>query len=174
MSFGRKLLSGFGAMIVLLLVLSGATLLVIADLNGALDRAAGVTARNQYLAGDIHASASDMTSLERGAVLAVMLADKAHSDAYLLQFQEAQSRLQRDLADLRKMADSKESGTLLEALGAQASLVAQAHEELRQAMAKQQMDAALAIFGQKVQPRLEEIGRVATTLVDRQNRDLAT
>jgi hypothetical protein len=37
--------------------------------------------------------------------------------------------------------------------------VGQAHEELRQAMANQQMDQALVIFAQKVQPSLEEIGR---------------
>src|SRR5262249_44214653 len=47
------------------------------------------------------------------------------------------------------------------------------HEELRQAMANQQLDAALSIFGQKVQPQLEEIGRQASSLVDQQNRDLS-
>jgi len=173
MSLGRKLLGGFGAMIALVFVLSGAALLVIGDLNGDLDRAARVTARKQYLAGGVRAAASDMTSLERGSVLAVMLGDKPHSDAYLEQFQEAQTRLQTALSDLRKVAETKEAETLLEALDSQASLVAQAHDELRQAMGKQQMDAALSIFAQKVQPRLEEIGRDASTLVDQQNRDLA-
>jgi methyl-accepting chemotaxis protein/methyl-accepting chemotaxis protein-1 (serine sensor receptor) len=40
-------------------------------------------------------------------------------------------------------------------------------------MVNQQMDAALATFSQKVQPRLEEIGRAASSLVDQQNRELA-
>ena len=161
MSLRKKLLSGFGAMIALVFVLSVAALLVIGDLNGDLERAASVTARKQYLAGNVHAAASDMTSLERGSVLAVTLGDKPHSDAYLQQFQEAQTRLQDALSDLRKTAETKEAEALLETLDQQSSLVAQAHEELRQAMANQQMDAALSIFAQKVQPRLEEIGREA-------------
>ena len=36
-----------------------------------------------------------------------------------------------------------------------------------------QMDAALKIFSDKVQPQLEEIGRAASSLVDQQNTDLA-
>jgi methyl-accepting chemotaxis protein/methyl-accepting chemotaxis protein-1 (serine sensor receptor) len=40
-------------------------------------------------------------------------------------------------------------------------------------MANQQMDQALVIFGQKVQPSLEEIGRQAVSLVDQLNNDLA-
>ncbi len=161
-------------MIALVFVLSGAALLVIGDLNGDLDRAASVTARKQYLAGNVHSAASEMTSLERGSVLAVMLGDKPHSDAYLQQFQEAQARLQAALSDLRKAAETKEAEALLETLDQQSSLVAQAHQELRQAMEKQQMDAALSIFGQKVQPRLDDIGRDASTLVEQQNRELAT
>ena len=39
-------------------------------------------------------------------------------------------------------------------------------------MANQQMDQALAIFAQKVQPSLEEIGRQSVSLVDQLNRDL--
>ncbi len=161
-------------MIALVFVLSAAALLVIGDLNGDLDRAARVTARKQYLAGGVLAAASDMTSLERGSVLAVMLGDKPHSDAYLQQFRDAQTRLQAMLSELRKIAGTGEAATLLETLDSQASLVAQAHEELGQAMSKQQMDAALGIFAQKVQPRLEQIGRDASTLVDQQNRDLTS
>src|SRR5258708_6304523 len=146
MSLGRKLLGGFGTMIVLVFVLRAAALRVIGDLNGDLDRAARVTARKQYLAGGVHAAASDMTSLERGSVLAVMLGDKPHSDAYLQQFRDAQTRLQAMLSELRKVAGTGEAATLLETLDSQANLVAQAHEELGQAMSKQQIDAALGIF----------------------------
>ena len=173
MSLGKKLLSGFATMIALVFVLSTAALLVIGDLNRDLVRAVGVTAQKQYLAGVIGAAASDMTSLERGSVLAVMLADKAHAEAYPEQFQEAQKRIQSALGDMRKVAQTAEAETILDALDEQAALVTQAHAELRQAMGKQQMDAALNIFAQKVQPRLEEIGSNAANLRDQQYRDLS-
>lgn len=174
MSLGKKLLFGFGAMMALVFVLSGAALMVIGELNDDLERAANVTARQQYLAGEVHGAAAEMTSLERGSVLAVMLGDKAHGDAYQQQFLEPQKRLHAVIVELRKLAETREAVSLLETLDQQASRVSQAHDELRQAMANQQMDAALGIFGQKVQPRLEEIGRAASSLVDQQNRDLAT
>ena len=173
MRLGRKLVGGFGAMIALVLLLSGSALLIIGGLAGDLDRAAGVTARKQYLAGEVHDAASDMTSLERGTVLAAMLADKTHSEANLQEFQDTQVRIRAAMSDLRKLAETREAQALLDNLNQLAVQVGQAHEELRQAMANQQMDAALSIFAQKLQPRLEEIGRAASSLVDQQNRDLS-
>src|SRR5947209_4695169 len=54
-----------------------------------------------------------------------------------------------------------------------AGLVRQSQEELRQAMAAQQMDTALGIFAQRLQPRLEEIAHASSSLVEHQNSDLA-
>ena len=173
MNLSKRLLASFGAMLGLVLLLSAATLLVTRDLGGELDRAANVTARQQYLAGLVSAGASELTSLERGAVLAAMLADKARSDENLQQFRGRAEGVQKALLELSKMAESRDAAARLQTLDHQALLVSQAHEELRQAMANQQMDIALTIFAQKVQPQLEEIGHQALSLVDRQNRDLA-
>src|SRR5204863_9030351 len=73
-----------------------------------------------------------------------------------------------------KMVETREAAARLQSLEQQSSLVSQAHEELRQAMANQQMDAGLIIFAQKVQPSLEEIRRQAASLVEQQTRDLAS
>lgn len=173
MSLSRKLLSGFAAMIALVFVLSGGALVVIAELNADLDRAANVTARKEYLAGDVNSSAWEMTSIEKGSVLAAVLGDKSQSDVAQQQFQGPAMRLRKGLSDLRGMAEAGQAASLLQTLERQASSVLEAHEELRQAMANQQLDAALSIFAQKVQPRLAEIGRGAATLVDQQNSDLA-
>jgi methyl-accepting chemotaxis protein/methyl-accepting chemotaxis protein-1 (serine sensor receptor) len=81
--------------------------------------------------------------------------------------------LQAALAELAKLSQSREAAGRIESLNQQASLVLQGHEELRQAIGNQQMDAALSIFAQKLQPRLEEIGRQAAELVEQHKRDLA-
>ncbi len=174
MNLSKRLLISFGAMLGLVLLLSAAALLVTRDLGGELDRAANVTARQQYLAGLVSAGAAELANLERGTVLAAMLGDKARADDYQQQFRSHAEGLQKALANLGKMAESREEGARLQTLDQQAALVAQAHQEMRQAMANQQMDAGMAIFAQKLQPQLEEIGRQALELVDRQNRDLAT
>jgi methyl-accepting chemotaxis protein len=173
MSLTKKLLNSFGAMLALVLLLGAVGLLVTRDLSGDLERAANVTARRQYLAGQVSADAAELASLERGSVLAAMVADAAHQQAYQQAFNQHAAGLRKSLAELRKTADTPEAASRLQSLDQQASLVAQAHEELRQAMASQQMDTGMVIFAQRVQPSLEEIGRQAVSLVERQIRDLA-
>src|ERR1035437_1893019 len=174
MSLTKKLLSSFAAMLGLVLLLGACGLLVTRDLSGDLERAANVTARQQYLAGQVSADSAELTSLERGSVLAAMLADAAHQQAYQQAFGQHAENLRKSLAALRTMADTSEAAARLQSLEQQASAVAQAHEELRQAMASQQMDVAVVIFAQKVQPSLEEIGRQAVSLVERRSSDLAS
>src|ERR1022692_4218836 len=82
MSLTKKLLVSFAAMLGLVLLWGVGGLLVSRDLSGDLERAANVTARQQYLAGQVSADAAELTSLERGTVLAAMLADAAHLQAY--------------------------------------------------------------------------------------------
>jgi methyl-accepting chemotaxis protein/methyl-accepting chemotaxis protein-1 (serine sensor receptor) len=74
---------------------------------------------------------------------------------------------------MTRLAETREAGERIQILDQQTRLVMQGHDELRQAIVNQQMDAGLAIFAQKVQPRLEEIGRQSADLVARQDRDLA-
>ena len=174
MSLTKKLLGSFGAMLGLVLLLGAGGLLITRDLSGDLERAANVTARQQYLAGQVSADAAELASLERGTVLAAMLADGTHQVAYQQAFGEHAASLGNALSELRKMADTSEAAARLQSLEQEASLVAQAHEQLRQAMASQQMDAGMVIFAQKVQPTLEEIGRQAVSLVEQQTRDLAS
>jgi methyl-accepting chemotaxis protein len=174
MSLTKKLLGSFGAMLGLVLLLGVGGLLTSRDLSGDLERAANVTARHQYLAGQVSAAAAELTSLERGSVLAAMLADAAHLQAYQQAFTQHADNLRKCLSELRKTADTREASARLQSLEQQAAAVTQAHEELRQAMDKQQMDAAMVIFAQKVQPSLEEIGRQAVSLVEQQNSELAS
>jgi methyl-accepting chemotaxis protein len=173
MSFKQRLLGGFGAMLVLGLVLGIGAILVTRDLSSDVNRAVNVTGRQQYQAGLVNAGASEMASCERAGVLASVLGDKAHAEDYQRRFASAADGVKKAMAELRRLAEDGESRTQLEGLEQQAGLVQQAHEEQRQAIANQQMDSALNIFSQKAQPRLEEIARLATSVVERQNAELA-
>ena len=95
MSLTKKLLGSFGAMLGLVLLLGAGALLVTRDLSGDLERAANVTARQQYLAGQVSADAAELTSLERGSVLAAMLVDAAHQQAYQQEFSEHAASLRK-------------------------------------------------------------------------------
>jgi methyl-accepting chemotaxis protein len=173
MSLTRKLLVSFGVMLGLVILLGAAALLMTRNLNRDLDHTANVTARQQYLAGEVNAATSELTSLERGAVLAAMLGDKAHVDQYQQNFLTRSAGLRNALGELGRLAPSASASQQVRTLQEQAQSVAAADEELRQAMANQQMDAGMVIFSDKVAPRLEEIGKHASALVEQQSRDLA-
>src|SRR4029078_6157510 len=116
MSLSRKLLSGFAAMIALVVVLSVGALVVIGELNGDLDRAANVTAREEDLAGDVNSAAWEMTSIEKGSVFSAVLGDNSQSQASQSKFQVPAARLRKDLADLRRVAETAQAISLVETL----------------------------------------------------------
>lgn len=173
MSLTRKLLGGFAVMLGLVLVISVVALLVIRDLNGDLDRAANLTARKQYLAGHVSSTTSQMAALESGAVLASVVGDKSRAEQSLAGFQAREASLTADLSELLRTVNGDDTAGIVQLLRQKSQQAGQAHAELRQAMSNQQMDTALAIFSQKVQPLLDEIGTEGTSLVEGQNRELS-
>ena len=173
MSLTRKLLTAFSALSVLLVLLAGACLLITQSLNADLDRAANVTARRQYLAGAVDTTASEMAGIERGSMLAAILGDKARADQLQQDFRGKAEVMRKALAELHILSASDASAMLLKTLDQQASLVSAAQQELARALSNQQMDAALSMFSQKVQPSLEEIARQASALVEQQAHGLA-
>jgi methyl-accepting chemotaxis protein len=172
MSLTRKLLIGFGIMVAVVLVISAAALVITRDLSVDLERAADITARSQYLAGEVDTSAADMIGTERAAMLAAMLGQKDLAVEYQQKFAQKASTLQSALAELHKTASNQEAVSLLGPLDQQTVAVLKAHEELQRAVSNAQLDAALSVFAQKVAPSLERIGQQASALVEHQNRDL--
>jgi len=160
-------------MLALAIILGICGLWAVRTLGGDLDRAVNVTGCQQYLAGMVNAEALAMANAERAGVLAAVLADAEGAASSRRSFQEAADSLQKGLGELRRVGDSTDSRAMLDGLDQQASLVMQAHEEEQQNIANKQMDAALSAFSQKAQPRLEEISRQASAVVEKQNNALA-
>lgn len=172
MNLTKKLVGGFALMLGIQLICNIASFVVIRNSQKDLDRTINVIGRKRFLANQINGASLQMMSLERGSVLAAVVGDKAHSDSYQQEVQVPQQRLRDSLEEIQKLSDTPEISSMLHKLAGDAGNSAQAQTELQQAMARQQMDVALAIFGQRVQPGLDEIGRHAQGLVDRLNTEL--
>ena len=172
MNLTKKIGIGFATMLGLVVVISAVASWVVRDLNADLQRAAEVTAREQYLAGRVSRETAHMGGLESSGVLSAVLGDKAHSDQALDDFQQRAQSLNAALEELMKRAADGAQSQRLRALADGARQAQAGHQELRQAMANQQMDAALAIFSQKVQPLLDQIGREGASVVEQMNARL--
>jgi Skp family chaperone for outer membrane proteins len=145
MSLTRKLLSASGVMLGVMLLISSADLMVTQDLKGDLNRAANITARRQYLAGEVSTATAEMAGAERGSVLASVLGAAAEAEQYRQSFATRAARLQQALRDLHGLSEGADEGGMLATLDRQTAQLLEAHQELHQASAGQQMDAALQI-----------------------------
>jgi methyl-accepting chemotaxis protein len=174
MTLTKKLLAGFGAMLALVLVISGAALAVIGSLGGDLERAAKVIAREQYLAGQVSGSSAQMANAERGAVLDAVLGKQEEAKVHLRIFEDRAGLLARSLEEALSLAPNKETASLIEALKRESVTATEAHRELRAALDGQRIDAALDTFARRIEPQLAQVGVKAASLVENANRDLAT
>src|SRR3954454_21419068 len=100
MSLGKKLLAGFTAMLGLVLVFSIAGWMVVEGLTADVDRVANRTARQQYLAGAINASASELASMLRGRVLGAVIGDSAGYADYEKGYTGEEGKLEQNLSQI--------------------------------------------------------------------------
>ena len=173
MSLTRKLLTAFAGMSGLLVLLAVACLLMTRTLNSDLDKAANVTARRQYLAGQVATLAGEMAGTERGSVLSAVLGDKTRSDESQRDFRRQSDQLQKALTQLHSLETVAGSDAALQNVDRAAAQAVAAQQELATALGNNQMDAALAMFAQRMQPSLDDIGRQASALVERQANELS-
>ena len=75
-----------------------------------------------------------MNSLVRASMLAAVVGDKVHADGYQQQFGAPQRALLGGVEELRGLASGGENDALLQQLADESAALAQAHEELRQAI----------------------------------------
>jgi Sec-independent protein translocase protein TatA len=174
MTIGKKLLTAFGAMLGMALILGGIAQHAMEGLNQDLNRAVNVTARRQFLAGEIGGATREMEGLERGIALSLILQQANRSAAYQQQFDAASSRLTRALSEFRGLMESGEPHETVDALVEKSRSVLDAHRSFLGMLAAQQMDAALKAFDETLLPRAVDISRVGSELAAQQGRTLAS
>ncbi len=172
-TIGVKLFTSFGAMLALVLILGVTSLKINLDLGAELDSAVRVTAKKQMLAGQILATAAEMTALERAVASSEMLQQKDKSEAYLKQYSGAEKRARQELADFAAFPASEETRTQLAALDSEQSALQKTQESFVFMLQKQQMDQALKAFDESLLPRLAKMSDLARGLVDQQAEQLS-
>lgn len=172
MTLTKKLLSGFAAMLGLVLLISGASLAIIGGLSDDLERAAKVIAREQYLAGQVAGSASEMANAESGAVLSSVIGKQDQTENHLNNFLKRSRVLASSLDEALAISTHPETAAIIQALKRDASVAIQSHEELRSALSGQRMDAGMEIFAVRIEPQLAKIVTSAASLVENANRNL--
>jgi methyl-accepting chemotaxis protein/methyl-accepting chemotaxis protein-1 (serine sensor receptor) len=165
-------MGGFGVMLGLMLLISGAALVVIGSLGNDLEHAAKVIARGQYLAGKVGGATAAMANSEHAATLAAVLGKKEEVSAHAKQFREQAGILSSSLTEALSLTKNPEIATALKALQSDSVATTQAHEELEAAINGGRLDAALEIFASRIENRLEQSRTKAASLAKMADREL--
>ena len=172
MNLRTKLMGGFGVMLASVLLLGAAAMVSIEGLSADLERTTRVTGRRQFLAANVKTAAAEMDNLARASMLTAVVGDRAQAQVFQQQFTEPQAALRAAMAELGRLSQDGSDGDSLARLAAESATVEGAQQELRQAIAGDKLDAALVVFAQKLQPRLDGIAQAASSLAERENREL--
>ena len=173
MTIGKKLFAGFGAALVLTLVMSLFALWSIGSLGATLQRVAKVEAAKRYLASSINTTMSDFLAEERGILARSLMKDKAAMDAYYQQFHESRAKFKKDVDQFLPLIETEVGRRSIQELQAGEEQIAQSFQEFYRLASAGQSEAAAAVATDKVLPLILKSKATAQQLVEHQNERLA-
>ncbi|HEV2198557.1 MAG TPA: methyl-accepting chemotaxis protein [Bryobacteraceae bacterium] len=172
-TIGAKLAAAYGSMLALVLILGASSLKLTSSLGAELTKAVTVTAKKQMLAGQILASAAQMSALERGVASSTLLQQSDKVKELEGQYSEAANQVREYLNQFSAFDNSEQTRRQLASLDLEYKDLRRAHDEFVQALARQQMDAALKHFDAALLPRLAKMSGLAQGLVEQEAQQLA-
>ncbi|HWC00115.1 MAG TPA: methyl-accepting chemotaxis protein, partial [Bryobacteraceae bacterium] len=173
MKIGTKLTAGFSAAMALMLAIGGGAVLGIGQLQSALDDVVNVAARRTLLANRIVAEAANMVGQERGIVLRSVLQQTAAVENHKQEFRQSSSKVEEALAQLQPLMEGG-AQQRVDTLKAQLRALVSAHEEMLDALNRQQFDVVQKTSEEKVMPRALEISAGAERFLAAESRNMST
>lgn len=173
MRIGTKLMASFLLMLGLVLSLGIGAGVAISHLGAAMDQTVNVAAKRALLASRIVTETANIVAIERGMVLRSVLQQTAAVEKHKQEFHESASRIDAVLGQLQPLMDTGASQQGLTSLRGQLSSLRQAHQEMLDALDRQQFDRVQETSEEKVMPRALDISSGAAGFLDRSNRNMA-
>jgi len=161
MSLARKLMAGFGAVLILSLALSVSSLTSINALKGEIDRIANEDAVKVDLAGQISTGAAEMLRLDNGIILRLILQDQAGSEANKQRFHTAAAKVQSLIGQMDRIRNTDDGKRRLAKLRSGAANWVGLHDEMLHLLDAQQFDGAQKMLGDRIVPAAEDMERLS-------------
>jgi methyl-accepting chemotaxis protein len=165
MSLARKLMAGFGAVLVLSMVLSFSSLTSISALKEQINSIANQQAVKVDLAGQISTGAADMLRLENGIILRLILQDQSLSETYKQRFTASAKQVRSLISRMEQMGESGDGKRLLSRLRNGVGHWISLHEEMIHMLDAQQFDGAQRMLGERIVPAGEDMLRASGEMV---------
>jgi hypothetical protein len=166
-------MASFGVMMALVLAIGIGGLTGVGRLQSAMNQTVNVAAKRTLLANQIVSEAANMVALERGIVLRSILQQAQVVEKHKQEFRDSSAKVERALAQLDPLLESDSSRRGLNVLRSQMAALSQAHQEMIDALNRQQFDIVQKTSEEKVMPRALEISAGAERFLAAESRNMS-
>ena len=174
MTIRKKLFGGFGASVVLTLIVGVTAVWIISSLGTRIRNLVKVNVETQHLATRMSVNVAEVQSTEQAILARVFMRDIAAATQYERDLQSNYAQWKRNLDEFKTLVDSAEERKAVDELETGYHALGRAHEELFQLAAGGKSDEAYSFFVQKELPILKHLAEVLGNEEQQQDELMAT
>jgi methyl-accepting chemotaxis protein/methyl-accepting chemotaxis protein-1 (serine sensor receptor) len=171
MTIGKKLFGGFGASLVLTLIVGGTAIWIISSLGNSIHHLVDVNSETQHLAVRMSVNVSEVKSTERAILARVLMKDIPAAIQYDRDLQSNYAQWKKNIDEFKALVDTVEERKDLDEIETGYNAIGRAHEEFFQLASAGKADEAYSFFVQKELPVLKQVADVLGK-VEQQQDDL--
>jgi methyl-accepting chemotaxis protein/methyl-accepting chemotaxis protein-1 (serine sensor receptor) len=168
MTIGTKLIGGFSALLLLMLVLAFTAMTTIRSEGKDLDHALAVSVNRTVALGQLRAAVAHMSSAMKGTILFFSIGDTGQLDAHKQEFDAATNSADRALKNLQPLLQDDHSRAVVQELQNSQAAMAQYFQNMLQLCAQQKPTEAIDMLSKQAVPEVQKVERAATELLDLQ------
>jgi methyl-accepting chemotaxis protein len=169
-TIGKKLGISFGAMLVLLVVTSVASLNAISALKSSFDTATEKTAKKIALAGTVDTATSDMLASQRGFIVRSFANDKAYMASELLDFNRNAEKVNAAILEIKPLLSTEEGKRILEGLSSSVAQWVTNFAEVERRCNSGDTSGGLSYATANIVPLFKKAGEASDRLVAEQQQ----
>ncbi|MEP7361746.1 MAG: methyl-accepting chemotaxis protein [Acidobacteriota bacterium] len=163
-----------GALVLAIALLSIVSFRGIHNLSGELSQVANISSHKVDLAASLAEQLSTLSAVRRGAVLQTMLSDSAGAAQYKRQWKASEQKVLSQMEEIRKIASTDAERQQVRRVSESLEKLSQISHQMGQALDNQQMDVALKLQTETLNPAQEEVRATMARFADSQRSGLTT
>jgi len=168
MTIGTKLIAGFSALLLLMLVLAITAMTTIRSAGKDLDHALAVSVNRTAALGQLRAAVAHMSSAMKGTILFFSIGDTAQLETHKEEFDAATNSADRALKTLQPLLQDDHSRALVQDLQNSQAAMAQYFQSMLQLCAQQKPTEAIDMLSKQAVPEVQKVEKASTELLDLQ------
>ena len=161
-----------GALVVAIALLSIVSFRGIHNLSGELNQVANVSSHKVELAASLAEELSMLSAVRRGTVLQTMLSDSAGAAQYKRQWKESEQKVAAMMDEIRKIASTDTERQQVRHVSESLQRLSTISQQMAQALDNQQMDVALKLQTEALNPAQEAVRSTMAKFADSQRSGL--